>query len=716
MSGEEKAAIVLQKFILAYNAAESYRKARTSSSSLKKRQGLIEELKETEGHYCQKLQTVVTTFLKPLTQNSQSDTPFITPAEVRSLFSEVEMVLGLSKILWGELDKAATPEAVANIFINNQTEFRGYNAFCAEFGKVHNIVMNLKKNQPKFKDFLAKAEREAKEDLESSLIRIVQRVPQYNMLLGGILENTQPEDKAYEVILASVNTMLSVGRSINAFVKDKENMEKVFQLASQFVGFPDLGEVHRRHVFDSKYEDAEDSKDPKQLFLFNDIFFVTRPPAQPKDPNPKYEVLSWCYLLNAKGMPFLLASDLEGDVFSLLVKDKAFSFKTTLKGYDALMSVLEEETEKQKKKFDAAKKGRSKKLGQVDTIPALFKIWPEGIRTAEDVAAKCTEIQSPALKPTWGMTCGLRDKSNKYQIPPSIFVISQHHIHFVDATKYKIKASYHQTNIISINYIFEKNEIHFNCRESQSLQLETWEGIFERCDLLLEALKYQLSIHFPGHEFPGLAEHQPGTPLKITNNMSKKFTRVYQANSNFLKHETKPEEFDKILAQIQNSTESQDPCFNSNLFNFEGQDKRAGAPGIPTSAEDLQVVVRSVSFLSYFSELSIANEPPATTKQTFPFYIELLGNSIYIKKITFTNIQIPRDLVIQLGSAIEKNPFLPLTTLQFQNVPLNDTAFSSMIGVVEKFQLETIEFSKCQDIKKNGKIFLVQSKLNMLPP
>jgi hypothetical protein len=51
---------------------------------------------------------------------------------------------------------------------------------------VHETVVKVKKQNPKLREFIEKAERvhSKGEDLETSLIRIVQRIPQYNMILS----------------------------------------------------------------------------------------------------------------------------------------------------------------------------------------------------------------------------------------------------------------------------------------------------------------------------------------------------------------------------------------------------------------------------------------------------------------------------------------------------------------------------------------------------
>jgi hypothetical protein len=61
-----------------------------------------------------------------------------------------------------------------------------YTEYCNNYSNVHERVVKLKKENQKFREFLEKTERvhSKGEDLETSLIRIVQRIPQYNMILN----------------------------------------------------------------------------------------------------------------------------------------------------------------------------------------------------------------------------------------------------------------------------------------------------------------------------------------------------------------------------------------------------------------------------------------------------------------------------------------------------------------------------------------------------
>lgn len=58
--------------------------------------------------------------------------------------------------------------------------FDPYKRYCSNYNIVHGLVLDLKRDNARFTAFLKDAEKRCgREDLESNLIRIVQRVPQY---------------------------------------------------------------------------------------------------------------------------------------------------------------------------------------------------------------------------------------------------------------------------------------------------------------------------------------------------------------------------------------------------------------------------------------------------------------------------------------------------------------------------------------------------------
>lgn len=150
-----------------------------------KRDNIVRELVETERSYVSSLQTLVTTFLDPLSSGAGS----LSPKDARHVFANIRQILQFQELLLAalteELDAHGPDLAqVGRVMVEFTPWFMLYTAYVTSFATAQT---RLKEAVARSKGLAARvAECEAKSGgvtLGTLLIMPVQRIPRYKMLL-----------------------------------------------------------------------------------------------------------------------------------------------------------------------------------------------------------------------------------------------------------------------------------------------------------------------------------------------------------------------------------------------------------------------------------------------------------------------------------------------------------------------------------------------------
>ncbi|XP_049322920.1 rho guanine nucleotide exchange factor TIAM1 isoform X1 [Astyanax mexicanus] len=211
---------------------------------------VIWELVETERTYVKDLNCLIGRYLTPLQKES-----FLTQDELDVLFGNLpEMVefqveflrtLEDGARLVPDLEKLERVEQFKKIlfslggsFLYYADRFKIYSAFCASHTKVPKVLVKAK-TDPAFKAFLD--ERNPKQQhsstLESYLIKPIQRVLKYPLLLRELYTLTDPDSEEHYHLDVAMKAMNKVASHINEMQKLHEEFGAVFdQLISEQTG------------------------------------------------------------------------------------------------------------------------------------------------------------------------------------------------------------------------------------------------------------------------------------------------------------------------------------------------------------------------------------------------------------------------------------------------------------------------------------------------
>ncbi|NWX92422.1 TIAM1 protein, partial [Nothoprocta pentlandii] len=219
----------------------------TDADKLRK---VICELLETERTYVKDLNCLMERYLKPL----QKET-FLTPDELDVLFGNLtEMVVFQVEFLKTledgvrlvpDLEKLEKVEQFKKVlfslggsFLYYADRFKLYSAFCASHTKVPKVLVKAKTDTA-FKAFLdaQNPRRQHSSTLESYLIKPIQRILKYPLLLKELFALTDVDSEEHYHLDVAIKTMNKVASHINEMQKIHEEYGAVFdQLIAEQTG------------------------------------------------------------------------------------------------------------------------------------------------------------------------------------------------------------------------------------------------------------------------------------------------------------------------------------------------------------------------------------------------------------------------------------------------------------------------------------------------
>eukprot|EP00062_Callorhinchus_milii_P019658 gi/632974454/ref/XP_007903687.1/ PREDICTED: T-lymphoma invasion and metastasis-inducing protein 2 isoform X2 [Callorhinchus milii] len=219
-------------------------------SDVERLRKVIQELVDTEESYVKDLSCLFEVYLDPL----QNET-FLTQDEMESLFGSLPEMLQFQKMFLQTLEegialspdfsKLETPSqfkkllfSLGGSFLYYADHFKLYSGFCANHTKAQKVLERAKTDKA-FKEFLdvRNPTKQHSFTLESYLIKPVQRVLKYPLLLKELVSLTDPESEEHYHLTEALKAMEKVASHINEMQKVYEDYGTVFdQLVAEQPG------------------------------------------------------------------------------------------------------------------------------------------------------------------------------------------------------------------------------------------------------------------------------------------------------------------------------------------------------------------------------------------------------------------------------------------------------------------------------------------------
>nr|XP_058939419.1 pleckstrin homology domain-containing family G member 1 isoform X1 [Kogia breviceps] len=236
---------------------------------------VVQEILETERTYVQDLKSIVEDYLDCI--RDQAKLPL--GAEERSaLFGNIQDIYHFNSELLQDLENCENdPVAIAECFVSKSEEFHIYTQYCTNYPRSVAVLTECMRNK-----MLAKFFRERQETLKHSLplgsylLKPVQRILKYHLLLHEIENHLDKDTEGYDVVLDAIDTMQRVAWHINDMKRKHEHAVRLQEIQSLLTNWkgPDLtsyGEL----VLEGTFR-LQRAKNERTLFLFDKLLLITK--------------------------------------------------------------------------------------------------------------------------------------------------------------------------------------------------------------------------------------------------------------------------------------------------------------------------------------------------------------------------------------------------------------------------------------------------------
>ncbi|XP_048062942.1 pleckstrin homology domain-containing family G member 3 isoform X4 [Megalobrama amblycephala] len=236
---------------------------------------VVMEIIETERMYVRDLRSIVEDYLAHIIDTG--DLP-IKPEQVCALFGNIEDIYEFNSELLQSLDMCDNdPVAIARCFVIKREYFDIYTQYCTNYPNSVAALTDCMRNKT-----LAKFFRERQATLKRSLplgsylLKPVQRILKYHLLLQEIAKHFDPEEEGYEVVEEAIYTMTGVAWYINDMKRKHEHAVRLQEVQSLLINWkgPDLT-TYGELVLEGNFR-VHRAKNERTLFLFDRMLLITK--------------------------------------------------------------------------------------------------------------------------------------------------------------------------------------------------------------------------------------------------------------------------------------------------------------------------------------------------------------------------------------------------------------------------------------------------------
>nr|XP_061843315.1 pleckstrin homology domain-containing family G member 1-like [Nerophis lumbriciformis] len=236
---------------------------------------VVQEILDTERTYVQDLRSIVEDYLENVSNQARLA---LSSEDKGSLFGNIQDIYHFNRDLLHHLETCnADPVAIAECFVSKSEEFHIYTQYCTNYPRSVAVLTECMRNK-----VLAKFFRERQESLRHSLplgsylLKPVQRILKYHLLLHEIANHMEKDTETFEVVQEAIDTMQRVAWHINDMKRKHEHAVRLQEIQSLLTNWkgPDLigyGEL----VLEGTFR-LQRAKNERTLFLFDKLLLITK--------------------------------------------------------------------------------------------------------------------------------------------------------------------------------------------------------------------------------------------------------------------------------------------------------------------------------------------------------------------------------------------------------------------------------------------------------
>eukprot|EP01103_Thecamoeba_quadrilineata_P008854 TRINITY_DN18573_c0_g1_i1.p1 TRINITY_DN18573_c0_g1~~TRINITY_DN18573_c0_g1_i1.p1 ORF type:complete len:549 (-),score=98.55 TRINITY_DN18573_c0_g1_i1:146-1792(-) len=257
----------------ASKCASSNTSAESSPSMMTSRERVINEILMTEKTYVDDLGIMVSQILKPLKQ-----TKLLPNEDIQAIFFNIETILDINKQFLNSLQ--FSNEDMGEKFLKMKESFRLYATYCVNHSRAVKTLTAVCKDPTVFSflETIRKTQICRHLDCESYIIKPVQRLCKYPLLLRELIKATPPDHEDLINLKKAYESIESILGYVNENRRTQENFEYLKELSSQFSGLDmQLATPTRTFIEQNQMNIfSKGQKHSRTIFIFNDLVLVAK--------------------------------------------------------------------------------------------------------------------------------------------------------------------------------------------------------------------------------------------------------------------------------------------------------------------------------------------------------------------------------------------------------------------------------------------------------
>ncbi|XP_066101742.1 FYVE, RhoGEF and PH domain-containing protein 5 [Saccopteryx bilineata] len=250
---------------------------------------IAQELLSSEKAYVEMLQHLHLDFhgavVKALEEMDQEGKDTLAREELRRGLNELPAILNLHQGILEELEERLLnwegQQKVADVFLAREQEFDHHAAHILQFDRYLSLLAENCLHSPQLAAAVREFERSQQGDsqnMKHRLLRVVQRVFQYQVLLTDYLNNLSPDSAEYDNTQGALTLISKVTDRANDSMEQGENLQKLVHIEHSVRGQGDLLRPGREFLKEGTLMKVTGkSRRPRHLFLMSDMLLYTYP-------------------------------------------------------------------------------------------------------------------------------------------------------------------------------------------------------------------------------------------------------------------------------------------------------------------------------------------------------------------------------------------------------------------------------------------------------
>ncbi|NXX86981.1 FGD5 protein, partial [Urocolius indicus] len=247
---------------------------------------IAQELMSSEKVYVEMLQLLCMNFyggiLKVLEEEDESEQEEV---KLKQGLSELPEIYELHQDILGELEERVLKwkehQKVADVFLSRKSRLNHHTAYIMKFDKNLALLDDTCLKCSQLATIIREFEQSSggsPQSVKHQLLKVVQRVFQYRVLLTDYLNNLSPDSTEYEATQAALFIVSEITDRANDSMLQAENLQKLVHIEHSVRGQSGLLQPGRIFVKEGTLMKVSGkNRHPRHLFLMNDVLLYTYP-------------------------------------------------------------------------------------------------------------------------------------------------------------------------------------------------------------------------------------------------------------------------------------------------------------------------------------------------------------------------------------------------------------------------------------------------------